>query len=68
MIRQPSKPDKMYSVEVFDNAAKGNNLIVANPCVYAQKPSDAVIYAMNQEGYGRSRANVSPYDGKSNTS
>lgn len=58
MIRQPSKPDKMYTVEVtLDNG----NCICQDPCVYAQTPAEAVVFALRKQGFAISRKNVAKY-------
>ena len=59
MIKQPSKPDKMYTVEV--NVISNGSVLCENPCVYAQNPSDAVVYAMRQQGFAISRKSVSKH-------
>ena len=55
MIRQPKKPDKMYSVEAVN--ANGNPLC-QDPCVYAQTPMDAAVFALRKQGFGISRAKL----------
>ena len=60
MIRQPSKPDRTYTVEVrLDNG----NCICQDPCVYAQTPADAVVFALRKQGFGISRKNIEKYTG-----
>lgn len=55
MIRQPKNPDKMYSVEAVN--ANGNPLC-QDPCVYAQTPMDAAVFALRKQGFGISRAKL----------
>ena len=59
MVKQQSKPNKMYSVEVYN----GRALKISQPCVYAQTPQQAVLLAINNEGWGRNRNNIAPWDG-----
>jgi len=65
MLRQPKKPDKMYSVEAVN--ANGNPLC-QDPCIYAQTPMDAAVFALRKQGFGISRANVERINNTSTTS
>lgn len=60
MIRQPKKPDKMYTVEVHrvTNTLRNGEALCEDPCVYAQSPQDAVVFALKKVGYNVSRKNV----------
>lgn len=63
MLRQPTKQDKMYMVEVDINNAM---LIWADTCVYAQNPKDALVFALKKRGYAVSRNNIISYENNKN--
>jgi len=54
-MRQPSKPDKAYTVEV---SSKGKGVVCTDPYVYAQNPKDAVVYALKKIGYNVNRDGI----------
>jgi len=55
MIRQPKNPDKMYSVEAV---SPNGDPLCQDPCVYAQTPMDAAVFALRKQGFGISRTKL----------
>ena len=55
MIKQSSKPNKMYSVEVVTPTNSGG---VSESCIYAQSPRDALVFAMRKHGYNINRNRI----------